>query len=157
MTDRKINPEIDTTRFVNIYDEKFVFYINKQPREVESKEEKIMPLFVAQLGAKHLVDLILQKKYGIADSNRDSALRKSLFAQILPDIAEEVKVTPLSEEEFRKQINESLEKQKDVIATLHGKAEQKDSEVEFLKKRIEELENKSPKEQPIKKGRPRKQ
>ena len=77
-----MNLEIDTTTFINIDDKKFVFYINKQPREVEPGEKKIWPIFVCQIGAKHLVDRVLQEKHGVKDTNRYSDLRKSLFAKL---------------------------------------------------------------------------
>src|SRR3990167_9556523 len=107
---KELNPEIDTTKFVNIDDKKFVFHINKQPREIEAGEEKIMPVYVAQLGAKHLTDKILQEK-GIPDSNRDTPIRRSILAQILPDVADEVKLKPLSEEEFKAELKKEWERQ----------------------------------------------
>lgn len=137
-----LNPEIDTTKFVNIDDEKFVFYINKQPREIEAGETKTMPVYVAQIGAKHLVDKILQKKYGIKDTLKDTDLRRSLFAKILPEMAEEREIKPLSEEEFRKKVEEELEKQKKLIETLSGdvaKSFKDKDEIERLKNEIKKL------------------
>src|SRR3990167_6640608 len=112
---KELNPEIDTTKFVNIDDKKFVFHINKQPRELEAKEEKIMPIYVAQIGAKHLVDKILQEKHNVKDTLRDSDLRRSLFAQILPEMAEERDIKPLNEDDFKKKIQEELDRQSKLI------------------------------------------
>jgi uncharacterized coiled-coil protein SlyX len=120
---KKINPEIDVTKFVNIDDEKFVFYINKQPREIEAGETKVMPVYVAQIGAKHLVDKILQKKYNIKDTLRDSELRRSLFAKILPDMAFERNIEPLSDYKFEQAVQKELERQNKLIDELSGKAE----------------------------------
>src|SRR3990167_374090 len=91
---RVIDPEIETTKFINLLDESFTFHINKRPMELKPKEEKAYPVWVAQVGAKHLVDMILQRK-GIKDSNRDTPERKSLFAEILPDLAQELEIKPL--------------------------------------------------------------
>lgn len=134
-----LNPEIDTTKFVNIDDKKFVFYINKQAREVEAGEEKIMPIYVAQLGAKHLVDRVLQEKHNIKDTLRDSEIRKSLFAQILPEMAEDREIEPLKEEEFNKKIEEELARQKEVIKSLKGEYEEKDGKIAKLEAEIEAL------------------
>lgn len=137
-----LNPEIDTTKFVNIDDKKFVFYINKQPREVESGEEKFWPVFVCQIGAKHLVDRILQEKHGIKDTNKDSELRKSIFAKILPDMAQDKKIVPLTPEEEKEAVQKELKRQGDIISSLTEKAkddEDKDKEMDSLRKEIEEL------------------
>lgn len=135
-----LNPEIDTTKFVNIDDKKFVFHINKQPREVEAGEEKIMPVYVAQIGAKHLVDKVLQEKHNVKDTLRDTDLRKSLFAQILPEMAEQRDIKPLKEEDFQKKVSEELDRQKKVIEGLAGvkndKISELEAEVEKLKKEI---------------------
>lgn len=132
--EKKINPEIDTTKFVNIDDKKFVFYINKQPREVEAGETKIMPVYVAQIGAKHLVDRILQEKYNIKDTLRDTELRRSLFAKILPEMAEERGIEPLKEEDFRRIVQEELQKQKKLIKDLSGEIAKNVQEAEKIEK-----------------------
>lgn len=137
--EKRYNPEIDTTKFVNIDDKKFVFHINKQPRELEAGEEKIMPIYVAQIGAKHLVDLILQEKHNVKDTLRDSDLRKSLFAKILPELAEDKNIKPLSSEEFQKELEKELKRQGDLINTLSGTYKEKDATIETLKAEIEEL------------------
>ena len=117
---------------------------------------KIMPVYVAQLGAKHLTDRLLQEK-GIADSNRDTQLRRSILAQILPDVAEDVKVKPLNDEEFKAELKKEQEKQSALIGSLSGKFAEKDKEIEELKKEIEAL--KAPQTEEVQskpKGRPRK-
>src|SRR3990167_5878624 len=133
---KELNPEIDTTKFVNIDDKKFVFHINKQPRELEAKEEKVMPIYVAQIGAKHLVDRILQEKHNIKDTLRDSDLRKSLFARILPELAEEKQIKPLSEDEFKQEVQKELKRQGDLINNLSGGSKEKDATIESLKEKI---------------------
>lgn len=139
---QELNPEIDTTKFVNIDDKKFVFHINKQPREVDAGEEKIMPIYVAQIGAKHLVDRILQEKHNVKDTNKDTDLRKSLFAQILPDMAEERNIKPLSESDFKEKLKEELEKQSKLLDALSGKSEAKEKKIEELEEELKKLKEK---------------
>lgn len=161
MTDekkREINPEIDTTRIVNIDDKPFDVYINgKVARHLEAKEEQTVPLWVAQAGAKHLVDRVLQEKYNIKDTFKDTPLRKSLFAQILPDMAEERDIQPLSNEDFQKAIEEQVKKQDEVIASIRGEAkaavESKEETIEELKAKIDKLEKNLANKKP---GRPAK-
>lgn len=142
MDEKKINPEIDTTKFVNIDDKKFVFYINNQPREVEAGEEKIWPVYVCQHGAKHLVDRILQEKHNIKDTLRDSELRRSLFAQILPQMAEQREIKPLSEEDFRKKVEEELKRQQAVIDSFGKVQKETEEKVDEKDAKIKELEEK---------------
>lgn len=148
---KELNPEIDTTKFVNIDDKKFVFHINKQPRELEAKEEKIMPVYVAQIGAKHLVDRILQEKHNVKDTLRDSDLRRSLFAKILPEMAEERDIKPLNEDDFKKKVQEELNRQSKLIEGLSGVSSQKDATIEKLEAEIEFLKKEIMKKKP---GRP---
>lgn len=138
----EVNPEIDTTKFVNIYEKDFTFYINKQPRELKAGEEKIMPIYVAQIGAKHLVDKILQEKHNVKDTLRDTDLRRSLFAQILPDMAEERNIKPLSEDDFRQKIKEELKRQSELISQLSGDKGLKEDKIAELEKQIQELKEK---------------
>src|SRR3990167_5445966 len=93
------NPEIDTTRFVNIDSSAYEIYIGgKLAKRLEPEQEQIVPVYVAQVGAKHLVDRILQNApYNVKDTNVDTPLRRSLFAKILPDMAEERQIVPRSE------------------------------------------------------------
>lgn len=142
---REANPLVDTTRFVNIDEKAFDIYIDgKVARHLETKEEQILPLFVAQAGAKHLVDRVLQEKYGVKDSFKDTPLRKSLFAEILPDMAEERDIHPLEESTFEKEVKEAIKKQEEVIATIRGEAkaqgQSKDEEIKELKERLAKLE-----------------
>lgn len=136
---KELNPEIDTTKFLNIDDKKFVFFINKQPRELEAGEEKIMPVYVAQIGAKHLVDRILQEKHNVKDTLRDTDLRRSLFAQILPEMAEERDIKPLNEEDFKKKVQEELDRQSTLIDGLSGQSSKKDATIQKLEEEIEAL------------------
>ena len=144
----EVRPNIDTTRFVNIHDESFDIYIDKQvARHFEAGEEHIVPVFVARVGAKHLVDLILQKREGLADSMRDTPLRKSLFAEILPDVAQDIDVKPLSDEEVRKEVDKQLKEQKTLIDGLGASVSAKDEEIEQLKKDVAALKAQKPKGQ----------
>lgn len=149
--EKQYNPEIDVTKFVNIDDKKFIFHINKQPREIEAGEEKVMPIYVAQIGAKHLVDRILQEKHNIKDTLRDTPLRQSIFAQILPDLAVEKEIKPLEEDEFKKQVELQLKKQQDFIDKMTGKEER----LSELEQKIKELEQKLEEKKRL--GRPPKQ
>lgn len=147
------NVEIDVTKFVNVDDKPFDIYINgKLARHLEASEIQTIPIWVAQVGAKHLVDRILQEKHNIKDTLHDTELRRSLFAKILPEMAEENKIKPLSDEEFRKKVLEEQEKQQKMIDALSGKKDEEtkkhDAELEALNKKIDEL-----KEQLEQKGR----
>ena len=141
MTEDKLNPLTDTTRFVNKDDEPFDIYIaSKLARHLEAGEEQVMPVFVAKVGAKHLIDMILQNK-GIRDTMTPSPERNSLLAEILPDIGKKVKAKILTEEEYRKAIDEKLAKQEKDIKALGG-AKVDTEEIKDLKKQIKKLEKK---------------
>jgi uncharacterized coiled-coil protein SlyX len=154
----KRNKEVEVTRFVNIntIDPTFTFYVAGQPRTLNAGEEKIYPVFVAELGAKHLIDLILQRDYNIKDTLRDTDLRKTLLSKILPDEATRVEYKPLTQEEFAKKLEEELKKQGETISGLSKKVDEttseKDKEIEKLKKQISDLE-KGQKEKVAKKSK----
>lgn len=138
-----MNLEIDTTKFVNIDDKPFDIYINgKLVRHLEAKEEQTLVLYVAQIGAKHLVDRVLQEKHSIKDSLRDTPLRKELFRQILPEMAEELKVKPLTAEEFQKELKTQMDKQQEVIASFKEKDDKRDKEIEDLRAEVDKLKKK---------------
>ena len=143
MEQKKINPEIDVTKFVNITDTKFVFYINNQPREIEAHEEKMMPVYIARHGAKHLIDKILQEKHHLHDTFRDTPLRRSYLAQILPEEAKLADVKPLSPEEEQEEIKKELAKQAKMIDDLSGKTQEREekekSQAETIKKLEEQI------------------
>lgn len=137
--DKKINREVDTTKFVNIDSKKFVFYLNNEPREIEAGEEKVMPIYVAELGAKHLIDLILQRDHGIKDTLKETPLRSSLLAKIIPELPDlNPKVKKLTPEEEKEEIRKELAKQAEAIEKLSGKLEGEDEK----DKKIKELEEK---------------
>ena len=139
--EKKLNPTTDVTKFINKDNEPFDIYINgKLAIHLEAGEEQVVPVFVAKLGAKHLVDRILQKK-GIADSMRPTPMRSTLLASIIPDVAEEIKPKLLTEEEYRKAIDERLEKQKEDIEKLRG-AKVDTDEIKKLKEQVEKLQKK---------------
>ncbi len=132
------DPTLDTTKFVNLDTEPFDIYSDgKLTRHFEAGESQEIPVFVAQVGAKHLADKLLQGK-GVKDSMRDTPERKSLFAQIMPDWAEEIDVKPQTDEEFRAGINEQLKDQavaqKKLQAEFQEVKDSKDDEIAKLKR-----------------------
>jgi hypothetical protein len=101
-----------------------------------------MVLYVAQVGAKHLVDRILQEKHKIKDTLSDTPLRKSLFAKILPDMAQERDIKPLSKEEEKVEIDKLLKKQEEFLASLNQNKEredERDKEIAALKEEVAKL------------------
>lgn len=136
MENKKINPDIDTTAFVNVDNEPFDIYINKQlVRHIDPNETHTLVYYVAQVGAKHLVDRILQKQ-GIKDTLRDTPLRKDLFARILPDIAKEIKVEPLSPDMRLAELEKQLKSQREESQV---KEDKRDEEIRQLKEQIAKL------------------
>jgi AAA+ ATPase superfamily predicted ATPase len=131
---------LETTRFVNIDDKDFIGYLDNQPIEFKAGEEKVKPIYVAKHCAKHLIDRILQEKHNIHNTLQDTPLRKSLMAKILPDLAEEAGVKPLSKEEEDNYLKKELEKQGKLIEALTGKVEKKSDTEELLRKALEEIE-----------------
>lgn len=151
---KEVNVELDVTKFVNIDDKPFDIYIGgKLARHFEAGEEQAgVVVYVAQVGAKHLVDRILQEKHGVKDSNSDTPLRRSLFAKILPELSEQLNIPPLTPEAEKEELKKIFDKQQQQINALSGKAE------EFQKiqaDKIVELENEIEKLKASKKlGRP---
>jgi len=138
MEEKKLNPTTDVTKFINVDNEPFDIYIDgKLVRHLEAGEEQVIPVFVAKVGAKHLVDRILQKQ-GVKDSMRPTPERDTLLASIIPNVAEEVKPKLLTEEEYRKAIDERLAKQEEDIKSLGGKIETE--EIKELKKQVAKLQ-----------------
>lgn len=130
---KPLNPEIDVTRFINTDDESFQIYIGgKIARDLKAGEESIVPIYVAQIGAKHLVDRMMQKQ-GIRYVNPhiENPVRQSLTAKILPDLAERAEVKPLSDEDFKAEVQKRLDKQEEMISNLQGEKTQ-DSRVKKL-------------------------
>ena len=138
--DKERDPSVETTKFVNIYAKPWTIYTNgKSVFVLKPKEEKIMVLYIAQVGAKHLVTRILQDK-GVRFVYHDTDLRKSLFAQILPELGEELDVKILSPEEEKEEVRKALKKQGEEIDSLkESSKEEKDKDSKQAKK-IEELE-----------------
>ena len=131
---------LETTRFVNIDDKEFIAHLDNQPIEFKAGEEKIKPIYVAKHCAKHLIDRILQEKHHISNTLQDTPLRRSLMAQILPDLAEEAGVKPLTKEEEADYLKKELEKQGKLIEALTGKVDKKSDTEELLKKALAEIE-----------------
>lgn len=140
---KQINREIDVTKFVNIDDKDFVFHINGSPREVKAGESKEMPIYVAEIGAKHLADRILQEKHGLKDSLKDTPLRRSIFAKIIPELQVlDEKVKALSLEEELKLVKEQLSSQAKLIegfSEVKKSEEAKDKKLADLEAEIEKL------------------
>lgn len=117
----------ESTTFVNVDTEDFTFYYDrtKNPNgyTVKAGESRALVSFVAETGAKHLVDKILSKQ-GVKDTMRDTPLRTDLFARILPDLKTTTKnVKELSTEERVKALEEEVRKAKETIAALGGRTE----------------------------------
>jgi len=136
--------QYDTTRIVNIDNEDFTGHLNKEPYEIKAGESRILPKFVAEHLAKHLVNKVLQKKQ-IKDTLRDTPLRRSLFAQIIPEIAEvNPDVKKLDKEDELKELREQLAKQNTLIESLGGKLKELESELKkpkatkVVNKKVEE-------------------
>src|SRR3990167_964795 len=130
-----LNPDLSVTRFINVDDEAFTVIINKNfVAKIEPGETKTLVFSVARVGAKHLIDRVLQKR-GIKDSLRDTPERQTIFAQILPDIAEEVNVKPISKEDFEKRITLRLEEQQKLLE----QGQDNTDKIASLEKQIEDL------------------
>ena len=162
--EKNTNDALSITRFVNISEEEETFYYDNQPWKFEPLEQKQLTVHLAKHFMKHLIDKLLQKK-GIHNTLAETPLRISLKAQILPELAEEAKVKPLSNEEFLKELQKQQAQQKSQIEELSGKAkenEERDKELQTLKEQVALLTEKlEKKEEPIMeqkpKGRPKKQ
>ena len=143
MNETKINLELETTRFVNIDDDKHQAYANGAlVREIAPGEECQLIAYIAQVAASQLVDKILQEK-GVKDSKRDTPERQSLFARILPDWAEKIEVKPLTPEQENEAIKTRLAKQEKETAALKEEMKVKTTESEEiaeLKKTVERLQ-----------------
>ena len=135
---KEVNPEIDVTKFVNIDDKPYDIYIGgKVVRHLEAGEENICPIFVAQVGAKHLVDRILQEKHNVADTLTDTPLRKSLFAKILPEMAEQRNIKPLSPEQELEEVKKEQKKQRELVEAFFKTKSEKEV---GLEEKVKELE-----------------
>ena len=149
--EKTIDASVETTKFVNIYEKPHDIYTNGQlVFHLEPGEEKTMVMYIAQVGAKTLVDKILQEKHKVHNTLTDTPLRKSLFAKILPEMAEEREIKPLSPEEEKLEIKKMIEKQNELLASFDkSKDNERDKEIAELKKQVAQLKGK-PKGQPEK-------
>lgn len=121
--------QYDVTIIKNIDDKDFTGYLNKEPYVLKAGEERTLPNFVAEHLAKHLVDRVLQAR-GIRDTLRDTPLRRSLFAQILPELSKiNPEVKKLDKDEELKLLKEQIEKQNALIGSLGGKVKELEEEV----------------------------
>ncbi len=136
---REVEATTKTTRFKNIDDEDYPLRINGQiVRTIKPEEEVVLPLFVATVGSKHLVDRILKKMDKAVDTNRDTPIRRSIFAKILPDLASERKIQPLTPEEEMKSLREEVKRNQQFMDTEFAKRDNT-KEVDDLKKQVSEL------------------
>lgn len=131
------------TKFVNIDDEAQTFYFNKskEPNGYTFKagEEREIPKAMAETFAKHLVDIVLNKK-GVKDTMRDTELRRSLFAQIIPQITvENPSVKKLTTEEELASVKKILEQQSKDDAERKQKDAEKDAKLADMQKEIDAL------------------
>lgn len=157
------------TKFVNIDDEAHTFYFNrsKEPNGYTFKaaEERQIPKAMAETFAKHLVDILLTKK-GVKDTMRDTDLRRSLFAQVIPEItAENPTVKKLSVEEEVASLKKILAEQTAKDEEKKKQDAEKDAKLAEMQKEIDALKGKSatvpdgslpPADKPKKGGRPKK-
>lgn len=152
--------QFETTTFVNVDDKEFIGYFDNEPYQFKAGESREVVKFVAQHLAKHLIDRILQEKYGVKNTLVDTPVRKDLLAKILPEEAKKVDYKPLTPEEKEKALSEVLDKQADTIKTLSLKTEKLEEKLEeknILEKKVRDLEEKLQKLLPVKKiGRPKK-
>ena len=134
--------QFETTLFVNIDDKEFTGYFGGEPYHFSSGESRQTVKFVATHLAKHLLDRILQEKYGIKNTLTDTELRKSLMAKTLPEEAVKANIVPLTSEEEKKALQELLNKQAETIKDIQGATkhlEEKLSDRKDLEKEIEDL------------------
>ena len=87
------------------------------------------------------MDRILQNPpHNIKDTNVDTPLRQSFFAKILPDMAEERQIVPLTPEQEMKEIREQVKKQDETLKSFKQAGEDREKMREELKKELlEEL------------------
>src|SRR3990167_5861733 len=100
--------QFETTLFVNIDDKEFTGYFGGEPYHFNSDESRQTVKFVATHLAKHLLDRILQEKYGIKNTLTDTELRKSLMARVIPEEAAKNDIKPLTPEEEKTALQELL-------------------------------------------------
>lgn len=148
---KKINPNIDTTKVVNILGEDFTHPVNNEPWTIKEGQEKVCPIYVAKLIAKHMSDKILQEQKNIRYALPDNPVRKQIIAKILPELEEEGVIETKNEDEFKQMVMEQLKEQKKMISDLkiENKEENiskdepdKDKLINDLLQRIEKLEGK---------------
>lgn len=158
---QKVNPEIDTTLFVNISEKPFDIFIGgKNVRHLEAGEQQTLVLYVAEVGAKHLVDRILQETHGVKDTLRDTELRRSILAKIIPERAKANNVATLTPDQEKEATKKILAEQNALLETLKEKTKQddaRDKEIAELKNLVAQLV-KEKTEKPVAKkpGRPAK-
>ena len=130
---------LDTTRFVNIDNEDFTFHLNNEPIVIKAREEKTMAIYVAEHGAKHLIDKILQKQ-GVKNTLTPSALRTDTLVRILPDLAEQANVKQVSEEERKALFEETIKTELRKLGEEFGKKDvEKDEKIAKLEALVEKL------------------
>ena len=134
--------QFETTLFVNIDDKEFIGYFGNEPYHFNVGEERQVVKFVATHLAKHLLDRILQEKYGVKNTLTDTDVRRNLMAKVLPEEAVKANIVPLTPEEEKKALQELLNKQADTIKEIQGVTkhlEEKLSDRKDLEKEIESL------------------
>ena len=135
--------QFETTLFVNVDDKEFIGYFGSEPYGFKAGESREVVKFVAHHLAKHLIDRILQEKWGVKNTLTDTSIRKDLMANILPKEAEAVNYKPLTPEEKEKALAEVLDKQADTIKELSSKTEKlevKLGEKNMLEQKVKDLE-----------------
>jgi len=143
---------LDTTRFINIDNEDFTFHLNNEPIVIKTGEEKILAIYVAEHGAKHLLDKVLQKQ-GVKNTLTPSEARTAFLARILPDLAEQANVKQVSKEEETRLVQEEIKKELRKMGEEFGEKDAlKDKEIAELKTMVQQLmADKTQESRPVKK------
>ena len=150
--------ENQVTSFINIDSEDFIGYYNSsiEPNgyTIKTGETRQFTKGMAELFASQLVDKMLQKEpYNLHDTKRDTPVRRSLFAKIIPEITSILpEVKKLSTEEEMANVKKELERTNALVKSIVGSKKEEDSkdkEIAELKEMVNKLMEK-------KGGRPKK-
>src|SRR3990167_10815381 len=100
----QVIPEHRLDDFTNIFnptDKDFVWPIGGIDYTIPAQDKKLLPRHACRVIAKHLADKILQEEHQVADTLRDTPIRRKVLAEILIDEAEEMGVKVSDEEALR--------------------------------------------------------
>ena len=114
----------DLTKIHNPLNETFIGAMGGIEYPLQPKETRTLPRHLCRHIAKHLCDKILQEKYRLANTWIDTAIRKKVMAQLLPEEVEEHPEKKVTDEQAQKSLNEELDKA-DKIDSPGGKFEKR--------------------------------